>query len=119
MSKKLITHLCVLTLLCISHSAVGATADECEIKPFPAINSQELNKRNTPLADDEALMSADQMSREGEVITLQGDARLISNQQRISADELIYDQPNDSVSLKNRVNYQTDSFLLQSDSGEF
>ncbi|MCW8983214.1 MAG: LPS assembly protein LptD [Gammaproteobacteria bacterium] len=119
MSQKLITHLCVLTLLCISHSSVGATADECEIKPFPAINSQELNKRNTPLADDETLMSADQMSREGEVITLQGDARLINNQQRISADELIYDQPNDNVNLKDRVNYQTDSFLLQSDSGEF
>ena len=64
-------------------------------------------------------MSAEQMSREGKVTILQGAARLISNRQRISADEIIYDQPKDSVMLKNSVNYQTDSFLLQSQSGEF
>lgn len=64
-------------------------------------------------------MSAEQMSRDGEITTLQGAARLISNQHRLSADSIIYDQPKDKMVLKNHVNYQTDGFQLQSESGEF
>ena len=106
-------------LLFISFIANGATDDECKITPFPQIDSQELNRRTSPLAEGETLMSANQMSRGGEVTYLQGQATLISNQQRISADEIIYDQPKDTITLKNQVNYQTESMQLQSLSGEF
>lgn len=119
MSQKVTIAFTAFALLVVGHVAYGATGDECEIPPFPPIESPELEARNRPLAEGEALLSAEQMSREGEVTTLQGTARLISNRQRLSADSIVYDRPNDNMVLKNHVNYQTDGFLLQSRSGEF
>jgi len=119
MSQKVTCTLLSFALLFVSPIATGVGADECGITPFPAIDSQELKQRKTPLTEGEALMSAEQMSRVDEVTTLQGEAILINNQQHISADEIVYNQPKDRVTLINRVNYQTDAFLLQSQSGEF
>lgn len=108
-----------LSLTFVSPIAYAADTDECKIVPFPRIDSVELSNRQTPLAEGEALLSAEQMSRDGEVTVLQGDARLIDNQQRISADKIIYDQPNDRVLLQDHVNYQSDNLDLQSTAGEF
>ena len=119
MSQKVTFAFTAFTLIFVSHIAFGETADKCDIPPFPAIASPELKTGTTPLAEGEALMSAEKMTREGEVTTLQGAARLISKRHRLSADTIVYDQPKDKMVLKNHVNYQTESFLLQSQSGEF
>ncbi|MDH3355398.1 MAG: LPS assembly protein LptD, partial [Chromatiales bacterium] len=117
MYQKLSATLIFFALLVASPTSHGAESSECKIVPFPPINSPELNKRKTSLAEDETLMSADQMSREGEVTTFKGQAKLINNQHRISAEEIIYDRPGDSMRLKDNVNYQTDELQLQSRSG--
>ena len=119
MPQKVTIAFTAFTLIVVSHIAYGAMGDECKIPPFPAIDSTELKTLEASLADGEVLLSAEQMSREGELTTLEGAVRLISNRHRLSADTIIYDQANDRMVLKNRVNYQTDRFLLQSQRGEF
>lgn len=119
MFQKVLTVLSAILLSNVSNAAYGAAADECEIPPFPQIDSPELTQRQTPLAEGEALMSAQQVSRDGEVTILQGEARLIDNLRRISADKITYDQPNDRVLMHDNVNYQSDQLSLQSSSGEF